>query len=78
MRTKKAETEDLITRQMLVGLTASQGIVLEMVATAIGMKTSQYLRQLAIERLVQLKLIENPMAKFEKPITGAATTVPAE
>jgi hypothetical protein len=64
---------ELITKQMIVGFTQSQSDALEMVATAIGMKASQYVRQLAVERLVQLKVIKNPMAKFQQAATVAET-----
>jgi hypothetical protein len=43
-----------------------------MVATSMGMKTSQYVRQVAVERLVQLQLIENPMAKYHKAASAEA------
>jgi hypothetical protein len=57
--------------QMMVGFTKAQVDGLELVATSIGMRSSQYVRQVAIERLVQLRLIENPMDKFNKPTAEA-------
>jgi hypothetical protein len=37
--------------QMMVGFTKAQVDGLELVATSIGMRSSQYVRQVAIERL---------------------------
>jgi hypothetical protein len=58
---------------MLVGFTKAQCSALEMVATSIGMPTSSYVRQIAIERLVAMKLLENPMDKYiQKTIAVSA------
>jgi hypothetical protein len=66
MKPKSKDTDSLITKQMLVGFTEAQETALSMIATSIGMKASQYVRQLAVERLVQMKMIESPMARFQK------------
>jgi hypothetical protein len=72
VRPKVTDTDTLFTKQCLVGFTRQQSDALEMVATSMGMKTSQYIRQVAVERLVQLQLIENPMAKYHiKPAASA-------
>ena len=71
MRPKNPDIEALLSQQMMVSFTRQQSDALEMVATSIGMRVSQYVRQLAIERLVQLRVIKSPMAKFEKPAAVA-------
>lgn len=70
-RPKSPNPDARITMQMMVGFTKAQVDGLELVATSIGMRSSQYVRQVAIERLVQLRLIENPMDKFNKPTAEA-------
>jgi hypothetical protein len=70
-RPKSQNTDALITENMLVGFTKAQVNGLELVAASIGMRSSQYVRQIAVERLVQLKVIANPMDKFYKPTVAA-------
>jgi len=67
VRPKASNTDALITQQMMVGFTKAQVDGLELVATSVGIRSSQYVRHIAVERLVQLRLLENPMAKFQKP-----------